>query len=145
MFRLRRKLSKRLILAFIALIAAVPVYAEGEHGHRGNNRGNGSGHGGYRGSSWVLPALIGGAIAYDLTYPYQGYIQPYPVYAPPLVYAPPQVFIQTAPVYAQPLPIYAPPSPSVPLWYFCSASNAYYPYVTLCPSGWQAVPATPPR
>ena len=24
-------------------------------------------------------------------------------------------------------------------WYFCAASNAYYPYVQDCPGGWQAV------
>jgi len=123
-------------LAFIALLATVPAYAVGGHGHGGNNRGHG-GHGGFRGG-WVVPAFIGGVIAYDLTYPYPAYSEPYPVYAPPPVYTPPPVYVQTAPAYA----------PSVvptPMWYFCSAVNGYYPYVTSCPSGWQAVPAVPPR
>lgn len=28
-------------------------------------------------------------------------------------------------------------------WYFCEASNQYYPYVSRCPSGWRVVPAKP--
>jgi len=28
-------------------------------------------------------------------------------------------------------------------WYFCDASNTYYPYVKDCPSGWRPVPAQP--
>jgi hypothetical protein len=35
------------------------------------------------------------------------------------------------------------PLPSV--WYFCESSNAYYPYVAECPSGWKTVPATPSK
>jgi Ni/Co efflux regulator RcnB len=31
-----------------------------------------------------------------------------------------------------------------PTWYYCASSRAYYPNVTQCPEGWQAVPATPP-
>ena len=81
-----------------------------------------------------FPALIGGVIAYDLTYPRTVYTQPYPVYEQPY------------PVYAQSAPVYAPnvaPQP-VQYWYFCAAANAYYPYAPSCPSGWQAVPTTPP-
>ena len=28
-------------------------------------------------------------------------------------------------------------------WYYCDASKSYYPYVSSCPGGWRAVPATP--
>jgi hypothetical protein len=28
-------------------------------------------------------------------------------------------------------------------WYFCRSENAYYPYVTTCPEGWQPVAPTP--
>ncbi len=60
-----------------------------------------------------------------------------------------------------PVPVYPYPDPYVPsgfaappppddaapaaatdqFWYFCPASNAYYPYVPACPTGWQQVPA----
>lgn len=120
-------MKKILLITFIAMLSASPAYAEGGHG-----RGHG-GHGGGWGGGWIIPALIGSAIVYDLSYPYP-------------VYGPPPVYVQPAPVYSQPAPVYAPsvPPPAVPLWYFCAASNGYYPYVSSCPSGWQAVPVTPP-
>ena len=136
MFRHRRKLSKRAILAFIALLATAPAYAQGWHGRGG---WHGGGHGWYRGGGWGVPAIIGGAIIYDLSDPFPVYSQPYPVYIPPPVYTQPPVYVQTAPAYAPSAPLQA------PMWYFCTSSNAYYPYVTSCPSGWQPVPATPPR
>jgi hypothetical protein len=119
-------IMKKLLIAFLAIVLAAPVYAA-EGGHGGGFRG---GHGG--GWGWIAPALVGGVIAYDLAYPY-GYPYPYPY-----------------PAYAQPYPVYAPPAPAyapsvapapVQYWYFCAAANAYYPYVPTCPSGWQAVPA----
>lgn len=30
-------------------------------------------------------------------------------------------------------------------WYYCAASDAYYPYVTECAVDWQAIPAVPPE
>ena len=60
----------------------------------------------------------------------------YPYYYPPPV-------IMADPVYAQPSPpvqVPAPPS----YWYFCRQSNAYYPYVQDCPSGWEQVSPQPP-
>ena len=129
---------KKLLIIFLAILSTTPAYAEGGHGGGGHGGGHGGGWGrgggwGW-GGGWIFPALIGGAIGYDLAYPYPGYAQPYPVYGQPY------------PVYAQPAPVYAPgvaPS-SVQYWYFCPAANAYYPYVPSCPSGWQAVLATPP-
>jgi hypothetical protein len=29
-------------------------------------------------------------------------------------------------------------------WFYCGAANAYFPYVTECPSGWQRVPSQVP-
>lgn len=29
-------------------------------------------------------------------------------------------------------------------WYYCEASNGYYPYVKECPAGWKQVTPTPP-
>jgi hypothetical protein len=28
-------------------------------------------------------------------------------------------------------------------WYYCDSARTYYPYVSSCPEGWRAVPATP--
>ena len=60
-------------------------------------------------------------------------------------------FFYPVPVYPYPDPYIpsdfaAPPPPPGTLatqqfWYFCPASNAYYPYVPACPTGWQQVPA----
>ena len=30
-------------------------------------------------------------------------------------------------------------------WYYCQGSNAYYPYVRECPTGWQQVAPQPQR
>lgn len=113
-------MKKMLFIAFLAILLTSPAYAAGGHGG-----GHGGGWG-WRGD-WIFPALIGGAIAYDLAYRYPVYAQPYPV-------------------YEQPYPVYAPSvAPQVvQYWYFCAATNAYYPYVPSCPSGWQSVPTTPP-
>ena len=51
----------------------------------------------------------------------------------------------------QPRPTYAYNPPVVPVapppesgyWYFCNSAGSYYPYVRVCPEGWQAV--APPR
>lgn len=106
---------KKLLIIFLTLLSTTPAYADGGHGG-GYVHGGGYGYGG----AWIFPALIGGAIVYGLTQPQTVYVQPGPVYAPGIA------------------------PPSVQYWYFCAAANAYYPYVQSCPSGWQAVPATPP-
>lgn len=71
----------------------------------------------------------------------------YPYYVPPVVIDRPllpQVYIEQPPLVA------APPAPSAPAaapasyWYFCAASNAYYPYVNECPGGWQKMLPQPP-
>ncbi len=60
----------------------------------------------------------------------------YPYYPPVVMAAPAQVYVP--PSTAQmPAPAY--------FWYFCPQSNAYYPYVSGCPGGWQAVSPTPPE
>jgi hypothetical protein len=118
-------MKKIFFIAFLAILSTTPAYAEGGHGgdRGGGGHGGGWGRGGGWGwgGAWIVPALIGGAIVYDLSQPPPVYVQPAPPYAPSSV---------------------APPS--VPYWYFCAAANAYYPYVASCPSGWQAVLATPP-
>ena len=108
---------KKLFVIFLVILSVTPAYADDMHGHgHGGERGGG----GWGWGGWVFPALIGGAIVYDLTQPQPVYVQPAPVYVPGV-----------APASSQ-------------YWYFCAAANAYYPYVQSCPSGWQAVPTTPP-
>jgi hypothetical protein len=56
---------------------------------------------------------------------------PYPYYAYPYGYD-----------ASLAMPAYNVPPPA-PVWYYCEAAGAYYPYVTTCPGNWKAVPATP--
>jgi hypothetical protein len=123
------------ILAVLLCISTLPGYADrGRHGYKGHaykshgyrghwHRGHGFHHGvrGPRvrvgiglGTFWG-PSWGGG--------PY------WPHYAyPPVVVAPPLVVVQPSPHY----------------WYYCDASQAYYPYVPQCPGGWRQVLPTPP-
>jgi hypothetical protein len=65
------------------------------------------------------------------------YFYPAPVFPYPNPYEPSFAVINPS---AQPAPT-LPPQPQN--WYHCSSPTGYYPYVTSCPGGWQAVPATP--
>ena len=111
---------KYLLIPLLSVMLIIPAYAEG--GHEG-------GHGGGRswGGGWIFPALVGGAILYDLSRPQTVYVEQPPV------------------VYVQPTPVYAanPASPANSVWYYCATSNAYYPNVPSCQSPWQLVPVTP--
>jgi len=60
---------------------------------------------------------------------------PVPVYPYPDPYVPPAFLLAPPPASA--------PADAPQYWYYCPASNGYYPYVSTCPSGWQQVPATP--
>lgn len=62
------------------------------------------------------------------------FFYPVPVYPYPDPYVP-------SSFAAPPPPDDAAPPATDQFWYFCSASNAYYPYVPACPTGWQQVPA----
>lgn len=64
------------------------------------------------------------------------YFYPAPVYPYPSPYVPPVVVEQ------QPAAVTAVPPPAT-VWYYCNSSRNYYPYVSVCPEGWQAVPAQP--
>lgn len=110
---------KKLIIILFAMLFVSPAYADRDYGGGyGHDRGGGWGWGG----GWIFPALVGGAIMYDLSQP--------------------RTVIQPQTVYIQPAPAYAPATQQY--WYFCTAENAYYPYVATCPGGWLPVPATPP-
>lgn len=111
---------KKIMITLLAVLLSQSVYADGGGRHGG---------GGHRGSwgwegGWFFPALVGGAIFLDL--------------------ARRDTYVRPETVYVQPEPVYMPSTAATPVWYFCPAANAYYPYVASCPSGWQTVPATPP-
>lgn len=89
-------------------------------------------HDGRLGWWWVVGAAVGTTL---------WYAYPQPVYPYPDPYVPPTVIVQPAP--PAPPPAAVPPAPPAS-WYFCRDSGKYYPYVSTCPSGWVAVPATPP-
>lgn len=100
----------------IALAGLWPVAAEARPGHRHHRHHHGHGHG------HGLGLGLGLAI----------------VTAP----------LWLAPRYAYPAPVYyAPPAPTVYVeqpppqsyWYYCADTQAYYPYVQNCASGWQRV------
>lgn len=55
-----------------------------------------------------------------------------PVYPYPDPYVPPAVMIEPQPT-----------SQREPIWYYCESSRSYYPYTSVCPEGWRAVPAQP--
>ena len=76
------------------------------------------------------------------------YYPPWYYYPPPPVVVPaqPPVYIERAPE-SVPAPAPAPSAgPAQPqAYYFCAASNAYYPYVRECAGGWQVVAPQPSR
>ena len=67
-----------------------------------------------------------------------------PWYYPPAYYYPPAVVAQP-PVYVEQGGDYpsAPAPQAQQFWYYCNASQAYYPNVTECPGGWQRVAPQP--
>ena len=83
----------------------------------------------YPASAYVYPAS-------GYVYPASGYVYPAANYSyAPMAEAPAGEYAQQGYVQA----------PSQQDWFFCPSSNSYYPYVRECASGWQRVPAQPPR
>lgn len=85
--------------------------------------------------------VIGGPYWGPAYYPFS------PYYYPP--YYPPVVVERPAPVYIEQQVAPAPPAPPVAVapveyWYYCAATQGYYPYVKECPGGWQKVLPQPP-
>jgi hypothetical protein len=66
-------------------------------------------------------------------YPYGWYPGPYDVgYPRVIVVGPPPVYIQMPPA-----------PPPTQYWYYCTPSQAYYPYMQSCAAPWIKVPASP--
>ncbi|BDX21684.1 hypothetical protein TUM22923_10050 [Polynucleobacter sp. TUM22923] len=91
--------------------------------------GPGPGYGGWG------PGWRGGYYGGGYGYPYGGAF-----YAPQVVYAAPPVVTYTPP--QQPMVLAA--QPQAPVWYYCEASQQYFPYAQSCSSGWQAQAVMPP-
>jgi hypothetical protein len=73
-------------------------------------------------------------------YPYWSgaYPYPYPAYA----YSYP---VDTYGAFPAVPESYGAPLPGASYWYYCQDTQAYYPYVKECPSGWLTVaPSAPP-
>jgi hypothetical protein len=97
------------------------------HGHRSHwDRGHRHRGHGFKGSQVGIGIGLGTFWGSDWGWgPY------WPDYAyPPVVVAPPPVVVQPSPLPPQ-------------YWYYCDASQAYYPYVPQCPGGWRAVSPAP--
>jgi hypothetical protein len=138
-------------LAVATLVAiSLPASAERNERHGGDGRHDGFRGGGdirhfgrhdygvWRSGGW-RHVRHGGRLGWWWVVAGAWYFYPEPVYPYPDPYTPPVVVVQTPPANTQPA---APPPAQY--WYFCAASNGYYPYVSSCPDGWKTVPATPP-
>ncbi len=125
-----------LIVITAILISGAPVMAGGGHG--------GGWGWGYFGLGLATGALLSYPYYYQPYYPYY----PYPYYPSyPYAYAPAYSPSPTV-IYREREPAYAEPDrarySSRNTWYYCKESNAYYPYVRICPGGWEKVPTVPP-
>ena len=127
--KIRNALGLTLLLS-VSLIGTAQAdrgyYDRGHHDHGGyRSHYNAPQQHNNHGRNWGVPAAVlaitGLAIGAAA---YQSY-QPRPTY-----------------VYSAPPQPVAPP-PDSGNWYFCNSSGNYYPYVRVCPEGWQ--PVAPPR
>ena len=131
------KLIKSALLSGIVAacaLASLPASAGGRgHGHHGPS---------------VSFGFVFGAPAYYGPRYYSPYYGPryYPYYAPYYAY-PPYPVVEAGPPAP---PVYverdsAQVAPALPsgYWYYCAESQAYYPSVTQCRSGWQQVAPQP--
>jgi len=88
-----------------------------------------------RGGFWGPRVFVGPTFGFGVYAP--------PLYAPPVYVAPPPVVVQQRYV-APPAPAVAPAAPAAEgSWYYCGNPQGYYPYVRMCNSQWQVVPANP--
>ena len=155
-------LNARLLVILLGAIATGSALARGHSGHfaQAGNVGR-SGHAGHSPqSARSAPAARIAAPAFHRPLVHSrrfdqrvriGVFLGAPVFMP--WYNPPARYYAYPPVVALPpsLPVYIEqsPAPAAPAqqhsyWYYCPESNAYYPYVTDCPAGWEQVAPQPP-
>jgi hypothetical protein len=144
-----RKLVKP-ILALALVLAGFVASGAALAQYRGHGYGHGYGYGGNVRFGISLGFPIYGSGYYPAPYyAYPAYAYPAPVYpyaAPVYPYPAAVMGSSSPPVYVEQGLAQAAPAPAQAQgdWYYCAASNAYYPYVGECPAGWQRVPAQPP-
>lgn len=127
--------------ALVLILFAVMLSGSALAQHRGHGHGHSHRPNVYFGLSYGFPIYAPRYFPAPY-YAYPGYPVPAPAYIyPPAVirYSAPTVYIERGVVQAEPAP-----SQAANDWYYCAASQAYYPYVNECPGGWQRVPAQPP-
>jgi len=141
-----KRVAVGLALTAAAFCASMPASAQHYHGIHSHGVWHGDiarfhehdwamWRGGYWSHSWHGGRYGWWWLAGGLWYYY-----PAPIYPYPSPWEPPVTTVVTpgaAPAVGAP--------PATNYWYFCQASNAYYPYAASCPAGWQRVPATPPQ
>jgi hypothetical protein len=151
---MKRNMAVAIVIFLLALLASSVAWAGGSfHGRGFSHHGHGhhahrhQGHGHHR-SQGRVDIIIGAPLAgswYYRTHP--GY------YAQPPYYAysyPPAIAMQSSPpVYIErgdqqdekqdQLQLQQPPAH----YYYCTDPQGYYPYVRVCPRGWEQVPAQP--
>ena len=142
------KILKAMAVALAVTAAAMvsaPVLAAHGGGHGGGGGWHGGGwHGGWHGHGSVgLGFYVGGPWYWYPPYYYPPYYYSYPPYYPPAVGVPasPPVYVEQG--QAEPGSA-GPSSPAQAYWYYCTESQAYYPYVKECAGQWQRVPPQPP-
>jgi hypothetical protein len=147
----------KVVLAFIFLLLgsgvtatwASPGHGGGFHGggfhgggfHGGGFHGGGFHGGGFHGGGFHGGGFHGGGVIIDspLFWWPSYYAYPYDYSYFDTLPASPAVYLEQ-PVDAPG----GPPPPDTNYWYYCADSQAYYPYVSECPSGWQRVAPQPP-
>jgi hypothetical protein len=104
------------------------------------------------GGSGRVGIYLGAPVGFNFGYspypyfraPYYGplFYPPAPVYYPP-VQQPPQIIYTERridpPISSQRSPTNSVQNVQNSWWYFCAATNTYYPYVNKCPGGWLRV------
>jgi hypothetical protein len=141
------KTSSKAIGIFALVLCGALASGSAMAQHRGHGGGYGYGGGVRFGISLGVP-LYGPAYypapyyAYPAPvygYPAPAYAYPAPAYAYPgaaMGYPSPQEYVERGPAPAAPAP-----SQALGDWYYCAATQAYYPDVRECAAGWQRVPA----
>lgn len=142
-----------LLALALTIVPASPVFAARGGGGKSSGGSHGGshsgGHGHHNGGHWHTRTSVGFYFG-PAWYPYY-YYPPYPGYYYPAYYYPPYYYPYYYPPVASGPTTYiekgASESNASPLpsgyWYYCNASNGYYPYVKECPGGWQQVAPTP--
>ena len=152
---------KQIILACLVIVLVGPITSNsawarggwgygygGGGGHYGGGWGGHYGGGHYGGGGWGYGH--GGNYGHSSfgfyfgapLYPYYSYPYQSPYYYPPTIITVPV----TPPVYIQQSRPAAQQYPSG-YWYYCTSPEGYYPYIKVCPNGWQQVapiPSAPP-